>query len=139
MIIDFHTHNFPDALAPRAIAAMVENLRHAFVPFGDGTLACQLADATANAILLGIFAFMRPVITSADGRCVAMTRCIPAARPICAMRIMDSSTSFAAAIIKSAYSSITTTILGSGFKFLFLNVKRWYSASFLTPFSENIL
>ena len=50
MVIDFHTHNFPDALAPRAIAAMVENLRHAFVPFGDGTLACQLADAKANGI-----------------------------------------------------------------------------------------
>ena len=50
MIIDFHTHNFPDALAPRAIAAMVENLRHQFVPFGDGTLACQLAAAKADGI-----------------------------------------------------------------------------------------
>ena len=39
MIIDFHTHNFPDAIAPRAIASMVEMLRHQFVPFGDGTLA----------------------------------------------------------------------------------------------------
>ena len=50
MIIDFHTHNFPDAIAPRAIASMVEMLRHQFVPFGDGTLACQLADARANGI-----------------------------------------------------------------------------------------
>ena len=50
MIIDFHTHNFPDALAPRAIAAMVENLRHQFVPFGDGTLACQLAAAKVDGI-----------------------------------------------------------------------------------------
>ncbi|MBR1589300.1 MAG: amidohydrolase [Kiritimatiellae bacterium] len=50
MIIDFHTHNFPDAIAPRAIASMVEMLRHQFVPFGDGTLACQLADAKANGI-----------------------------------------------------------------------------------------
>jgi len=50
MIIDFHTHNFPDALAPRAIAAMVENLRHEFTPFGDGTLACQLAAARADGI-----------------------------------------------------------------------------------------
>ena len=50
MIIDFHTHNFPDALAPRAIASMVENLRHEFVPFGDGTLACQLAAAKADGI-----------------------------------------------------------------------------------------
>ena len=50
MIIDFHTHNFPDAIAPRAIASMVEMLRHQFVPFGDGTLACQLAAARANGI-----------------------------------------------------------------------------------------
>jgi len=50
MIIDFHTHNFPDSIAPRAIASMVEMLRHQFVPFGDGTLACQLADARANGI-----------------------------------------------------------------------------------------
>ena len=50
MIIDFHTHNFPDAIAPRAIASMVEMLRHQFVPFGDGTLACQLADARTNGI-----------------------------------------------------------------------------------------
>ena len=50
MIIDFHTHNFPDAIAPRAIATMVEKLRHEFVPFGDGTLACQLAAAKADGI-----------------------------------------------------------------------------------------
>ncbi len=50
MIVDFHTHNFPDSIAPRAIATMVEMLRHQFVPFGDGTLACQLADARANGI-----------------------------------------------------------------------------------------
>ncbi len=50
MIVDFHTHNFPDAIAARAIAGMVEKLRRRFVPFGDGTLACQLADAHANGI-----------------------------------------------------------------------------------------
>ena len=50
MVIDFHTHNFPDALAPRAIASMVESLRHEFTPFGDGTLACQLAAARADGI-----------------------------------------------------------------------------------------
>ena len=50
MVIDFHTHNFPDAIAPRAIASMVEMLQHKFIPFGDGTLRCQLADAHANGI-----------------------------------------------------------------------------------------
>ena len=50
MIIDFHTHNFPDSIAQRAIETMVEKLRHEFVPFGDGTLACQLAAAKADGI-----------------------------------------------------------------------------------------
>ena len=46
------------------------------------------------------------------GRCVAITRWMPAARPICATRQMDSSTSFAATSIRSASSSMTTTICG---------------------------
>ena len=50
MIIDFHTHNFPDSIAQRAIATMVEKLRHEFVPFGDGTLAYQLAAAKSDGI-----------------------------------------------------------------------------------------
>ena len=60
----------------------------------------------------GMLAFMRPVITSADGRCVAMIRCMPAARPIWATRQMLSSTSLEATIIRSASSSITMTMLG---------------------------
>ena len=36
----------------------------------------------------GMFALIRPVMTSTDGRCVAMTRCMPAARAFCAMRQM---------------------------------------------------
>ena len=43
-IIDFHTHNFPDELAPRAITVMVEKLRGALLPVGDGTVATQLRD-----------------------------------------------------------------------------------------------
>ena len=50
----------------------------------------------------------------ADGRCVAMTRWMPEARPICAMRQIDSSTSLAATSMRSANSSITTTICGIG-------------------------
>ncbi len=73
----------------------------------------SIAEATANAMRLGMLAFIRPVMTSADGRCVAITRCMPAARPICATRQIDSSTSFAATSIKSANSSMTTTTLGS--------------------------
>ena len=43
-MIDFHTHNFPDALAPRAVAVMVDKLKGCIAPFGDGTLETQLAD-----------------------------------------------------------------------------------------------
>ena len=67
---------------------------------------------TANAIRLGMFALMMPVITSTLGRCVAITRCIPAARAICARRQMESSTSFGAAIMRSASSSMMMTIRG---------------------------
>ena len=63
--------------------------------------------------LCGMFAFMMPVMTSEDGRCVATTRCMPAARAFCAMRQIEFSTSFAATIIRSASSSMTMTICGS--------------------------
>ena len=43
-IIDFHTHNFPDALAPRAIETMLAKLHGELVPVGDGTVATQLKD-----------------------------------------------------------------------------------------------
>ena len=43
-IIDFHTHNFPDVLAPRAVAALVDRLRGVLEPVGDGTVATQLRD-----------------------------------------------------------------------------------------------
>ena len=53
----------------------------------------SVPDETANAIREGTFAFISPVITSTDGRCVAITRCIPAARASCDRRTMLSSTS----------------------------------------------
>ena len=38
-MIDFHTHNFPDALAPRAIASMVDKLKeHLGLNNWSGTL-----------------------------------------------------------------------------------------------------
>lgn len=43
-MIDFHTHNFPDALAPRAVEVMVGKLEGRLLPVGDGTLATQLGD-----------------------------------------------------------------------------------------------
>ena len=61
--------------------------------------------------------FIRPVMTSAEGRWVARTRWTPAARPIWAMRTMDSSASLPATIIMSAISSMMMTILGMGSRF----------------------
>lgn len=49
-VIDFHTHNFPDALAPRAIESMVKKLRGSLVPVGDGTVAMQLRDMAASGV-----------------------------------------------------------------------------------------
>ena len=43
-MIDFHTHNFPDELAPRALSVMVEKLNGCLLPVGDGTLSAQMAD-----------------------------------------------------------------------------------------------
>ena len=82
---------------------------------------------------------MRPVMTSAEGRWVAMTRCTPAARPIWATRQMDSSTSLAATSIRSANSSMTTTTLGMVSIPSVARASLLYSSSFLTPHSEKVL
>ena len=51
MTIDFHSHNFPDSLAPKALEVMCGKLVEAnrrwgwdFKPIGDGTVATQLRD-----------------------------------------------------------------------------------------------
>lgn len=43
MIIDFHTHSFPDALAPKAIAKLEKSGNTK--AFGDGTIGCLLQSA----------------------------------------------------------------------------------------------
>ena len=73
-------------------------------------------EATANAMREGTFALIRPVMTSTDGRCVAITRWMPAARASCVRRQILVSTSFCATIIRSASSSMMTTICGMGSK-----------------------
>ena len=39
MVIDFHTHAFPDKLAPRAIASLVEGCGGIYPPCSDGTVS----------------------------------------------------------------------------------------------------
>ena len=61
---------------------------------------------------LGMFALIRPVMTSTEGRWVAMIRWMPAALASCARRQIASSTSPGATIIRSASSSTIMTICG---------------------------
>jgi len=72
----------------------------------------SVTDETANARRAGMFALITPVITLTDGRCVAITRWIPTARAICAMRQMLASTSRAATIMRSLSSSTTMRMNG---------------------------
>ena len=67
-------------------------------------------EETWNATRVGMLALMSPVITSTEGRCVASTRWTPAARAFCASRAISSSTFLPTTIMRSASSSITTTI-----------------------------
>src|SRR5699024_3137254 len=101
----------------------------------------SVEELTLKAILDGIFAFIIPVITSTDGLWVAMIRWIPAARAIWAIRVIAASTSFDATIIRSASSSMITTIYGSFWTFSESSLSRsryWlYASMFLVPEWEN--
>jgi hypothetical protein len=70
----------------------------------------SIYDANENDAREGRFALIKPVTTSVEGRCVAMTKWSPAARAFCAILAMDISTSFFAIIIKSANSSMMITM-----------------------------
>lgn len=48
--IDFHTHNFPDSLAPRALETLVAKLKGCMTPVGDGTCATQLSDMKKDGV-----------------------------------------------------------------------------------------
>ena len=69
-------------------------------------------EATANAIRDGMLTLIVPVMTSVDGRWVASTRWMPTARDFWARRMIESSTSAGATIIRSASSSITHRMCG---------------------------
>ena len=75
----------------------------------------SICDATVQAIRDGMLFLMVPVMTSTDGRCVPMIRCIPAALAFAARRAMELSTLSGAVAMRSASSSIMMTILGIGF------------------------
>ena len=74
----------------------------------------SVSDDVANASRDGTLVLIRPVTTSTDGRWVASTRWIPAARAFCVIRTIASSTSRGAVIIRSASSSTMARMYGYG-------------------------
>ena len=79
--------------------------RRRSAPIASRIVRESVRDVTWNEMRAGKFALMRPVITSTEGRCVAITRWIPTARAIWASRASELSTSPAETIMRSASSS----------------------------------
>ena len=69
-------------------------------------------ELTAKAMRDGMLVLIMPVTTSTDGRCVATTRWMPQLRPSWPRRMMESSTSDGATIMRSASSSTITIVYG---------------------------
>ena len=74
----------------------------------------SVPELVAKARRLGTLALISPVTTSTEGRCVAMTRWMPAARASWVIRTIESSTSRGATIMRSASSSMITMRYGYG-------------------------
>ena len=47
MVIDFHTHVFPDSIAHKTVAALAANIDQLYKPFSDGTVTGLLANMDA--------------------------------------------------------------------------------------------
>lgn len=60
MVIDFHTHVFPDKIAERAIASLVASANGAFPPCHDGTLDGLLRNMDAFGVDISV---LQPVVT----------------------------------------------------------------------------
>ena len=60
MIIDFHTHIFPDDVAPGAIRALTESIDNLYPPVSDGTLPGLLKNMDAWGIAVSV---AQPVVT----------------------------------------------------------------------------
>jgi hypothetical protein len=85
-------------------------------PCSPRMVRLSILDVTWKEMRVGKFALIVPVMTSTDGRCVAMMTWMPAARAICARRCTAPSISLPATIIRSATSSMMTTMKGIGFE-----------------------
>jgi len=63
MLIDVHTHTFPDAIAERALKKLVEKTGHLITPAGDGTVAGLLSHMRRDGV---DYATVCPVATKPD-------------------------------------------------------------------------
>lgn len=63
MVIDFHTHAFPDAIAERAIAGLVKSCGGLYTPCTDGTIGGLCANMEKFGVDLSV---VQPVITKAS-------------------------------------------------------------------------
>ena len=72
----------------------------------------SIFDVTWKLMRVGKLALMVPVMTSTLGLCVAVIMWMPAARAICARRCTAPSMSLPETIIRSAISSMMTTMNG---------------------------
>ena len=76
MVIDFHTHAFPDKLAPRAIASLVEGCGGIYPPCSDGTVSGLIKNMDDFGVDISV---IQPVITKQSqleklNRCKAYLR-----------------------------------------------------------------
>ncbi len=63
MVVDFHTHAFPDAVAPRAIASLVEGSGGIYPPVHDGTLDGLISCMDSFGVDVSV---LQPVLTKAS-------------------------------------------------------------------------
>ncbi len=63
MIIDFHAHAFPDALAPRGLEALERSADYVYKPVTDMTISGLLGYMDAHGIAMSV---IQPVITKAS-------------------------------------------------------------------------
>lgn len=82
MIIDFHAHVFPDALAHKAVPSLARNLSAQFAPVSDGTLSGLLKNMDAWGIDLSV---VQPVVTKQS----QMKKTNEWAKSICSDRIIS--------------------------------------------------
>ena len=84
--------------------------RSCSAPCSPRMVRLSILEVTWKLIRVGKLALIVPVMTSTEGRWVAMMRWMPEARAICARRWIAASISLPATIIRSAISSTTTTM-----------------------------